>query len=49
VRAALVHLQSLKGKDAAIIVLGKFSATKTIGGVTADKYAALIAACKAAA
>lgn len=50
VRAALVKLQSVKGKDAAMAVLGKFTPEnqRTIGGIPLPKYAEIVAACKAA-
>ena len=48
VRRALTELQTRKSKDAAMAVLGKYAPTKTTGSLPKDKYATLIAECKAA-
>lgn len=48
-RAALTLLQSKKGKEKPMELLGKYSSTKTIGGLPKDKYGALIAECQAEA
>lgn len=48
-RAALVKLQSVKGKAVAMQILGKYASPATIDGCPEDKRAAAIAECQAAA
>jgi hypothetical protein len=48
VRRALTEVQTRKNKDAAMAILGKYAPTKTTGSLPKDKYATVIAECKAA-